>query len=338
MRPFDTLSPRGRLRRLRRLADAALAAFEVQVERMALLGAFTNTLYRVRTAAGRTYVLRICAPGWRTETDLRSEALWLEALARDTQIGAPVPHRTPAGEAVISVRVDGVPAMCHCTLLSWIPGINLGERLSVETLTRMGALFAALHAHGAAFAPPPGFTTRRMSHYLARGERDALFEPACIEAQQVRDREALEATRDRVEAAFTARYADPDGLRVIHNDLWHDNIKVNRGRLRPLDFEDTLWGYPVQDIAMAFEDLLTEGPTGCYAAFVEAFRTGYERSAPWPERYAGEIDAFQAGRMLWVANYVAAHETTHLQGFLSRLTPRLEAYLETGRVTSRGVA
>jgi len=338
MKPFGALSARGRLRRLRRMAEAALAAFGVEAERMTLLGSFTNTLYRVRTVAGRAYVLRICAPGWRTETDLRSEALWLEALARDTQIGAPVPQRTPGGEAVIGVHVDGVPATCFCTLMTWIPGVNLGERLSVETLTQMGQLFAAMHAHGADFAPPPGFTTRRMSHYLARGEQDTLFAPACVAALPARDRAALEATRDRVAAAFAARYADPEGLRVIHNDLWHDNIKVNRGRLRPLDFEDTLWGYPVQDIAMAFEDLRTEGPSGCYAAFMEAFRTGYERSAPWPERYEGEIDAFQAGRMLWVANYVATHEAPHLNDFLARLTPRLESYLETGRVTPRGPA
>ena len=39
-------------------------------------------------------------------------------------------------------------------------------------------------------------------------------------------------------------------LRVIHCDLWHENVKLHRGRLRPFDFEDTVWGYRLHDLAM----------------------------------------------------------------------------------------
>jgi Ser/Thr protein kinase RdoA (MazF antagonist) len=330
--PYDRLTRLGQARRLRRAAEAALATFDLDVAELGLLGTFTNTLFRVRSAAGASYVVRCSAPGWRTETDLNSEALWLEALARDTEIGAPVPLRSREGEAVMTVRVEGVPGARLCTVMSWIPGTLLGQRLSTRTMSQMGELSARLHAHGAAFVPPEGFTTRKMRSYLARDEADVLFSPPCIDALFPAGRELLELTRVQVEAAFDARYADPVGLRVIHNDLWHDNIKVDRGRLRPLDFEDTLWGYPVQDIAMAFQDLVTEVPADDYEAYREAFREGYEREGVWPEGYAGEMDAFQAGRMLWVANYVAAYETAHLQGYIEGLLPWLEGYLTSGRV------
>jgi Ser/Thr protein kinase RdoA (MazF antagonist) len=258
--------------------------------------------------------------------------MWLEALARDTDIGAPVPLRAPDGDAFVRAFAEGVSGPIRCTLMSWIPGVSLGRRLSVTTLTQMGALFARMHAHGAAFVPPEGFTTRHMNTYLAREELNVLFGPECLAALPHESQELLALTRAKVDAAFESRYAAPEGLRVIHNDLWHDNIKLHRGRLRPLDFEDTLWGYPVQDIAMAWLDLMDSVASGLYEPYTDAFRAGYESHTPWPERFAGEVDLFEAGRMLWVANYVARYQPQHLGAHIEWLSPRLASFLASGRV------
>ncbi len=332
VRPFAGLTRLGQARRLRRTALAALASYGIGVTDVRLLAAATNTLFRVRTTAGNRYVLRCCSPGWRTDTDLRSEAMWLEALARDTDIGAPLPVRTLDGDAFQRIAVEGVPTPVRCTLMSWIPGVPLGRRLSIASLAAMGELFARIHAHGAAFVPPDGFTTRRMSWYLARGEVDTLFSSNCLEALPRSSQELLTLALARVSTAFADRYADPSGLCVIHNDLWHDNIKLSRGRLRPLDFEDTLWGYPVQDIAMAWLDLMDGTTPSQYTPYLSAFREGYERSASWPEKFAGEIDLFEAGRLLWVANYVATHQPQYLQIHIAHLAPRLNTFLTSGRI------
>ena len=332
MKPFSQLTLRGKARRLRRVALAALPEFGLDVATVELLGMATNALFRVRAHSGKAYVLRCCAPGWRTDTDLESEALWLEALARDTDIGAPEALRTRDGDAIARVAVEGLAGPNRVTMMGWIPGVLLGKRLSTENLAKMGDLFARMHAHGAAFVAPPGFTTRRMASYLARDEPDVLFGDETQATLPSHHRELLQLTRARVDAAFADLYADPRGLQVIHNDLWHDNIKVHRGRLRPLDFEDTIWGYPVQDIAMAFQDLADDVPPDAYEPYVDAFRAGYERRAPWPERTPGQIDAFRVGRLLWVSNYVARHEAQYLQDHVDRLAPRLEGFLATGRV------
>jgi Ser/Thr protein kinase RdoA (MazF antagonist) len=121
-------------------------------------------------------------------------------------------------------------------------------------------------------------------------------------------------------------------LQVIHNDLHHENIKVSRGRLRPFDFEDTIWGYPVQDIAMAMQDLMTDVAPKAYDPLLGAFRRGYETLAPWPEAYEGQIDAFRAGRLFWVANYVARYQRRHLRQHVDWTAKLFERYLETGKL------
>jgi Ser/Thr protein kinase RdoA (MazF antagonist) len=327
LKAFTDLTAQGKLRRLRLLALEALKAYELEVERVSLLGSFTNTLFRVRTSEGKSYVLRVCAPGWRTDTDLVSEVLWLQALDRETDLGAPVPLLARDGRALVTASVPGL-IPCRCMLMSWIPGTPLGKRLTEENLEKMGMLHARMHAYGTAFQPPEGFTRRKMSSYLSRDEPEELFAASCAEAFTERSRAVFMEMRTRVQALLEGLYADPSGLRVIHDDLWHDNIKLDRGRLRPLDFEDTVWGYPVQDLAAAIEDLYADLPEEAFAPAVAALRRGYEQLAPWPERFDGEIDLLRAGRALWVANYVARFERDYLQQHLERAATRWEPLLE----------
>jgi Ser/Thr protein kinase RdoA (MazF antagonist) len=336
MKPFDALTRRGKARRLRRLAFDALTQYDTEVIELRLLGVCTNTLFRVRTAEGPACVLRVCTPGWRTETDLRSEVMWLRALDRDTDLGAPVPIQARDGEFVVRATAPGVPGADglsgarHCLLMSWLPGPLLASDLSEANLLKMGELFARMHAHGAQWAPPEGFTRRRMDREYARDEEDLLF--SCQEGFTARTRAVMERAWEAVCAAFARLYADPAGLQVIHNDLHHENIKLSRRRLRPFDFEDTLWGYPVQDVAMALQDLMLDVAPQAYDPLLCAFQQGYEVRAPWPEQYEGQIDVFRVGRLFWVANYVARYQRQYLREHVDWTAKMVEGYLETGRL------
>ena len=47
MKPFDQLSSRGKAARLRPLAEAILAQYDLKVSGLRLVGLFTNALFRV---------------------------------------------------------------------------------------------------------------------------------------------------------------------------------------------------------------------------------------------------------------------------------------------------
>lgn len=333
MKAFPELTLRGKERRLRRLVWQALRQYPIRVVDLRLLGFFTNLLYQVRTADGQRLVLRVCAPGWRTDTDLFSEASWLQDLAQHPEIGAPRLCATNDGQWLARASLEGVEGERRCVLMNWVAGISLEKQLNADNLEKMGMLFASLHQKSLGFHPPPGFTTLRMSSPFGRGEQVILWDQAIRSSSAQRsDWEILDETRQRVERAFAGLYANPAGLRVIHNDLWHGNIKVRNGRLFPLDFEDTIWGYPVQDLAMALQDLMMDGPSEQFDTLQQALRKGYERLAPWPEQYENQIDLFRAGRMLWVANYVASYQAQYFGEHLERTARLLEPFLVTGRL------
>ena len=329
--PFDELTDAGRLRRLRALADEALRHYDLDRPTLAFHTFATNLLYRVRSASGERFVLRLAEPGWRTLEDHRAEAAWLDALARDTTVGAPRVVRTESGAAVLPLASPAVSGTWDAMLMTYLPGRLLGHHLSPPNLSKLGALFAELHHHSARWTPPAGFTRRRFEHWLSRDEPNLITGGADVAPSVAALPAAQRAVLDRMDRLVEAAYAAVDrrDLRVIHCDLWHDNVKLHRGALHPFDFEDTVWGFCAHDIAMAMLDLLEATDEERYPALLSAFRSGYEAHLAWP---SDPIEPFQIGRLLWVVNWVARHEPSHLAGTVEQHVAVFEHYRRTGRL------
>jgi Ser/Thr protein kinase RdoA (MazF antagonist) len=105
---------------------------------------------------------------------------------------------------------------------------------------------------------------------------------------------------DWVQESIDRLIAGGEKMRILHGDLHQWNVRNARGRLSPIDFEDLMFGWPVQDIATT----LYYFPTEQYASLRSAFQAGYVRCIPWPERYAGEIASFIAARGIGLVNFV----------------------------------
>ena len=290
------------------LVLAALARYGVRARRLRHLAA---EVVRVDTDDGRRFALRCRPRSDRAFGDIPLELAWTSALRRETGIEPPEPVPGLYGALVQEVSVPTLPEPHDCVLFHWIPGVELAERLTPENVRRLGDLSARLHAHAATFRPPPELPVRTLDQLIGRGEREVIFShehPTFLPPER---RAFFFDLAERYRREIEALYADPAGRRVIHADLHHENVKVYRRRLRPLDFYEVIWGYPAQDIALTFYDLRffadTE-PHG-FAALRDAFVAGYSARLPWPETHPGQIDLLTAGRQLRRANYVLANQT-----------------------------
>ena len=168
MRAFETLSYRGQLDRLRRLAEAALAAYGVRPARLLPLAHLENTTFRVETPGGDRYVLRIHRVTGspvhppRSAVEVWSELTWLSSLRREAGLAVPEPVPTADGELVTVAVVEGMPGPRTCVLFQWGEGRFVDAGLTPAHLERVGGFIARLHDHAGGFVPPAGFARWRV--------------------------------------------------------------------------------------------------------------------------------------------------------------------------------
>jgi Ser/Thr protein kinase RdoA (MazF antagonist) len=301
MKDFYDLTPVGRSRRLRRLAQLALESYPLPDPQLRVMSTETNAVFRVDAEDSR-YVLRVGRGGNIAHSlgQVRSEAAFLDALAASGDVRAPVPVPNSDGEHVTLVELEAVPDRRNCVLFEWLPGRLLDDNLTASNLAEYGVLAAKLHEFGDSYQPPDGFSIVRYDRVFPFEEPVVVFDQQRSAFVTDRQRELFGAAADIVQDAIDdlRRRESP---RVVHGDLHRWNILIDHGTMAAFDFEDLIWGWPVQDLGIALYYLEREDN---YPELLTAFRTGYEQVRDWPDRTGREIDTFIAGRALVLANDV----------------------------------
>jgi Ser/Thr protein kinase RdoA (MazF antagonist) len=316
------------------MALVALEHYDLEVARVRLLTNVTNGIFRVDTADGEKHVLRISDPlGCHGLEEIRSEMMWLHALGRDTDLGVPKPLPTAEGALVTTVKVVGVPEERPCAIFSWVPGRNLSDRFSSENMSKLGELAAQLHDHAATFKPPEGFWVRTRDQVFPFAdpgfpyvEPVVLFDDAYLERVLPHRRALYEEAMGRIQEAHDDLYAGKEGPRVIHNDLHQWNVKMYRGKAYALDFENLIWGYPVQDVATTLFYVQWHQRR---KELEEAYRQGYTRHREWPEQYPGQIETLIAGHGVMLVNYLVHSNIPEDEHYAEEFGARTEACLRT---------
>ena len=285
--------------RLRRLAEAALAAYGIGPARLTLLSQLENAMFRVEADGGERYALRVHrATGspfhpCRSADEVRSELVWLSALRRETELVVPEPVPTGGGSLLTVVEGEGVPEPRVCVLFRWVEGRFLDAGLNPAHLERVGGFMARLHEHALGFAPPAGFVRGRIGDvsddvttYVVgavaevRGADDAALAARVLEAVRRARRELGEA---------------PDAFGLIHADLHQENYLFHRGRVGAIDFDDCGWGHFLHDFAVTLSEVAWKRD---YDALRDGLLRGYRAVRPLPEGYDRYLPVFLALREL----------------------------------------
>ncbi|HYP40466.1 MAG TPA: phosphotransferase [Chloroflexia bacterium] len=312
-RGFEQLHRRTQIRRLRRLAEVALAAYDLPPVSMTLLAHLFNTTFRVDTATGQRYVLRIHRAGTPTLESVGAELDWLAALRRDTTLEVPAPVPTRAGPLLILAATPGVPQPHICVLFHWLPGRLLRHGLTPRHMERTGELMARLQNHARQWGPPPGFTRGRVDWPIeaARWVPDpfaqeviASIHTLVARTLSVAEAERVMAVLERVRTAEQALGQGPDTFGLIHADLHYGNLLFARGTVRAIDFDDCGFGPLLYDPAVMFNEIL-DWPE--YPALRARLLAGYRRVRPLPAEHEAHLDTFIALRRiqdaLWVLDW-----------------------------------
>ncbi len=265
MKAYDELSYHGRIRRLRHQTKAALEAYGLAEAKIQFLNYSGNTAYQIdtRNCAPREpederywenhYLLRLHQPHYQTLDAIQSEMQWLAALCQDTELVVPKPIPAKEGHFVVETTVPGLPAPQYATLLRWVKGRELTKNIQPRHFYTLGRVIAQLHNHSTQWRPPQDFTR---PHYDWNGLfwDGGLFE---FSANKLwtnipqRYRGPFEQLTSRVRDVMDLLGNQIEVYGLIHADLFVDgNVLWYRGEVRPIDFDDTAFGYWLYDLAV----------------------------------------------------------------------------------------
>ena len=286
---------------MRAIAWKALERWPLDIVRMRAMADATNGVFRLDTREGERYAMRVSLgpPIGHTPDETRSEAEWLHDLAEYSAVPVPDPVPTIDGEYVVVESAEGVPNERPCSIYTWLDGPLLADRIGQESMEAYGTAMAHLHGQALGFRPSATFTADAFDTVYPYDDPFVLFESVGPDLLPAQRRAVFEEAYAVVDAAI--RDLQRSGpMRMTHADLHIWNAKIHRGRVGVFDFEDMLWGWPVQDIGTALYYLWSRDD---FDDLRSHFRSGYELVLPWPDP-GGQVDAFIAGRTLVMANDV----------------------------------
>ncbi|MGA7730287.1 MAG: phosphotransferase [Chloroflexia bacterium] len=305
MKPFNTLGKRGQVARLKRVAEKALDDFGMREVSLTPLVHMANTTFRVETADGERYVIRIHTPAngsltpGRTEDQIRSEMEWLAALRRDTDLVVPVPVRTRDDKLLTRVEVEGVPEARVCVLFRWVDGRFMDEGLTPRHLERVGIFIARLHEHSTRqFVPPEGFI-RPTPDALPPQLADEIVN-TFAEVRPQEDVAVVRAVIEKMQLVLEALGTGPDVFGLIHADLHQWNYLFRKGEVRAIDFDDCGWAHFLYDLTVTLSEL---PHTQEYPQLRAALLKGYRSVRPLPEEHEVYLPVLLAFRELQLTTW-----------------------------------
>jgi Ser/Thr protein kinase RdoA (MazF antagonist) len=317
MKPFESLTHRGQILRLRRLALKALERYELPAFRLTALQHEENTTFRVDLSTGERYALRIHRFANRSKEAVHSELLWLVALRREGFV-VPEPLLTRDRQLLTVITLEGVPAARISVLFHWVDGEFLNRELTPAHLEQVGAFMARLHKQSIHFKTAEGFVRERVdvisdeernkgAHGMSEQDARQQFDHPDDEAMAIRvvaqvasaeDGARVETLIRKMRAVQRALGQGPETFGLIHADLHQDNYLFLQESVRAIDFDDCGFGHYLYDMAVTLSEVKwRENTPALHAAFLTGYRSVHPLSAEH-QRYLETFIAFRGLQML----------------------------------------
>jgi len=293
---------------LRAIAQRALPHWDLQPARIKLISRSENTVFRINTAGGRTYALRIHRPGYHTLPELESERHWTAAL---NDAGVPVPAGCPttSGRDYVTISTTNGATSRVVGLVDWVDGVSLRDVIERETdpavvagyFEQLGSIAAAIHNQSSEWVPPPGFARHAFDVPGYVGETPFWGRFWDLPPLSPAQRDILSRARDQIQSTLTEYGQAERTFSLIHADLHPSNILVDGADLQVIDFDDAGFGWHQYELAVALFNYEDEPH---YETICDALLAGYRARRPFAPADVDLLPLFLLLRQLVLLGWV----------------------------------
>ncbi|MGD8456734.1 MAG: phosphotransferase [Anaerolineales bacterium] len=316
MKAYNELSRRGRLRRLRSLAEVALQQYGMEGAKLTFTHYEGNVIFRVDVTDSvnqrgqsslyvpNRYNLRILTTS--NAKGVESELTWLTALSEEAGLPVPQPVPTLDGRYLIKVATPGVPDGRLVSMMRWLDGRRMLDGLRPKHFRSWGETMGKLHNFSEKWQPPKGFTRPHWDWEGQLGGREFRFPmDEVLAAIPKRYLEAFQIVSKETKKAMEAFGKGSDAYGLIHGDMYPENLLFKGGKALFIDFEDFGYGYWMWDLGVA----LCSWPwTDDLKWRKEALLDGYAQTRTLPDEQLKHVDLFmaaqQATMVLWATVFI----------------------------------
>jgi Ser/Thr protein kinase RdoA (MazF antagonist) len=304
------------------LADLAVRSWPLTVRAITLAAHRENAVFKIEAVEGE-FALRLHRPGYRLSEELMSE-LQMMAMLEEKGIAVPCPLKARDGAYLNLINGTQV------SVLSWLPGQPLGQTghpLVLDdrqaTFFRLGLALADMHEAFDGWERPTGFARPSWDADGLMGDNPTwgrFWENPLLTREQV---QLFLVVRDRLRKILLDGDFD-HGL--IHADLVSENILVDGVQPVLIDFDDSGFGFRLQDLATS---LVKHQDEADFAELRSALLSGYRKRV---DISVEDVALFLLIRHLsyvgWIApRMINAATRKRAEGFIAQAASRAEQFL-----------
>ena len=239
------------------IAHSAIKEWDIQISNIDLIAIMENSVFRVSSVSGKSYVLRIHRPGYHSLDELDSELDWTAALYQ-AKVPVPRPVRTREGRGYVTTPVPDSSETRHVGLVEWIEGVPLASVIDTkdkeglaERFNQIGRLAACIHNQASEWTIPTSFRRHAFDADGLMG--DSPFWGPFWSAPLIKSAERKQILRARgaIYRTLSEHGKNQGTYSLIHADLHPRNLIADGNRLYAIDFDDSGFGYHQYELAVA---------------------------------------------------------------------------------------
>jgi len=305
MTPFTQATYLSQVKRLRRLAETALARYDLKKPEIHFINHGENTTFRIETKGGNRFLLRVHRDKYHSEAAIKEELAWLKRLGAAGRTLVPVPIKSRNGRLLESVESSGLEGPRYCDLLQWVDGRFIEKSVSTKHLFDLGRLMAKLHQStdgtkvlhrrywdaSGLVGPKPKFGSIERICELNKNQQKILSEGRMAVFTRLKK--------------FQSRF--PDRMGLIHADLHFGNFVVGKEGLGAIDFDDCGFGFHAYDLVIPLTQiahLCKDSPKKKFLHFVESIQNGYASLGHWDHHDEAILPVLFAARRLTMVGWL----------------------------------
>jgi Ser/Thr protein kinase RdoA (MazF antagonist) len=284
------------------LAQAAIGRYPLAaVTSLRLINHSENETFRIDTADGKSFALRIHREGYHTRASIASELAWVIDLRAAGVVTTPRPVAALDGELIQLVQTR------HVVLFEWEQG---WEPAIGEDLAALGEAAARMHLHVMQWQRPSWFTRHTWNFETALGDQAPHWgrwrDGVGVTPEMVR---VFQCTVDVIGRRLSVYGQSNEQFGLVHGDMRLANLLVDENEVKVIDFDDCGFSWFMYDAAtpVSFYEHEPQVPE-----LIESWKTGYRRVRDLSAADEAEIPTFVMLRRLLLVAWIGSRRETEL--------------------------